>query len=125
MILRGERRDKQLLDDKIMRGYCKLKEEALDATVRRTRYGKAMDLSPERLQNKLIYFLILYITVSRACRFKNDGEYRLFLPPHYTFLIFISFFSHLLLFQPFSLSNLRSFVVLYSSSGVWCSLSVI
>jgi hypothetical protein len=38
-------RRKQLLDDlKETRGYRKLKEEALDCTVCRTRFGEAMDL---------------------------------------------------------------------------------
>ena len=42
---RGRRR-KQLLDDlKETRGYRKFKEEALDHTLRRTRFGRAMDLS--------------------------------------------------------------------------------
>ena len=42
---RGRRR-KQLLDDlNENRGYCKLKEEALDRTVWRTRLPKAVDLS--------------------------------------------------------------------------------
>ena len=37
----GVRRRKQLLDDlKEARGYCKLKEEALDGTVWRTRFGR-------------------------------------------------------------------------------------
>ena len=37
---RGKGR-KQLLDDlKEMRGYCKLKEEAVDRTVWRTRFGR-------------------------------------------------------------------------------------
>jgi hypothetical protein len=39
---RGGRRRKQLLDDlKEKRGYRKLKEEALDRTVWRTRFGRA------------------------------------------------------------------------------------
>ena len=38
---RQGRRRKQLLDDlKEKRGYCKLKEEALDRTVWRTRFGR-------------------------------------------------------------------------------------
>jgi hypothetical protein len=38
---RRGRRHKQLLDDlKERRGYCKLKEEALDLTVWRTRFGR-------------------------------------------------------------------------------------
>jgi hypothetical protein len=38
---RGGRRHKQLPDDlKEKRGYCKLKEEALDRTVWRTRFGR-------------------------------------------------------------------------------------
>jgi hypothetical protein len=38
--IRG-RRSKKLLDDlKEKRGYCKLKEEALDRTIRRTRFGR-------------------------------------------------------------------------------------
>ena len=38
---RGRRR-KQLLDDlKEKRGYCKTKEEALDGTLQRTRFGRS------------------------------------------------------------------------------------
>jgi hypothetical protein len=38
---RRGRRSKQLLDDlKATKGYCKLKEEALDRTVWRTRFGR-------------------------------------------------------------------------------------
>jgi len=40
------RRRKQLLDDlKEMRGYCKLKEGALDSTVWRTRFGRRFGLA--------------------------------------------------------------------------------
>ena len=46
MMERRGRRRKQLLDDlKETRGYRKLKEEALDYTLWRTRFGEAMDLS--------------------------------------------------------------------------------
>jgi hypothetical protein len=42
---RGERRRKQLLDDlKENRGCCKLKEEALDHTLWRTRCGRGYGL---------------------------------------------------------------------------------
>ena len=38
---RGGRRRKQLLDDlKVRRGYCQLKEEALDRTMWRIRFGR-------------------------------------------------------------------------------------
>ena len=37
---RVRRRKKLLADLKETRGYCKLKEEALDRTVRRTRFGR-------------------------------------------------------------------------------------
>ena len=41
MTARRGRRRKQILDDiKEMREYCKLKEEALDRTLCRTRFGK-------------------------------------------------------------------------------------
>jgi len=40
VILRGERIGKLLLDDKRTRGYCKLKEGALDVTVWRTGFGR-------------------------------------------------------------------------------------
>jgi hypothetical protein len=53
MTERRGRRRKQLLDDlKEKRGYTKLKEEALHRTLWRTRFGKAMDLAYNRLQNK-------------------------------------------------------------------------
>jgi len=42
---RGRRRRKLLDDVKDRRGYCHLKEEALDCTVWRDRFGKALDLS--------------------------------------------------------------------------------
>jgi hypothetical protein len=43
---RRERRHKQLLDDlKERKGYCKLKEEALDSTPWRTPLEDAVDLS--------------------------------------------------------------------------------
>ena len=49
---RGRRR-KQLLDDlKEKRGYCKLKEEALDRTVWRTGFGRVVVLSQGRLRNE-------------------------------------------------------------------------
>ena len=39
---RGGRRRKKLLDDlKEKRGYCKLKEEAIDRTLWRTRFGRS------------------------------------------------------------------------------------
>jgi hypothetical protein len=39
--IRGRRRRKQLLDDlEEMRIYCKLKDEAIDRNIRRTRFGK-------------------------------------------------------------------------------------
>jgi hypothetical protein len=38
-----------LVDLKDARKYCKLKEEALDRTLRRTRLEEAMDLSYDRL----------------------------------------------------------------------------
>ena len=49
---RGRRR-KQLLNDlKEKREYCKLKHEALDRTLWRTRLEEAMDLSQDRLQKE-------------------------------------------------------------------------
>jgi hypothetical protein len=48
---RRGRRCKKLLDDlKENRGYCKLKEQALDGTVWRTRFGR--DCGPFARQNK-------------------------------------------------------------------------
>jgi hypothetical protein len=41
---RGGRRGKQLLDDKRTRGYCKFKEEALDNTIWKTRFGRGYGL---------------------------------------------------------------------------------
>jgi hypothetical protein len=49
---RGIRR-KQLWDDlKGKRGYCKLKEEALDRTVWGTGFGRGCELSLERLRDE-------------------------------------------------------------------------
>jgi hypothetical protein len=49
---RRERRRKQLLDDlKRERGYWKLKEEALDLSLRKTRFGRGYGLSSDRLWN--------------------------------------------------------------------------
>ena len=43
----------ELLDDlKDRRGYCHLKDEALDRTVWRNRFGKGMDLSSDRILNE-------------------------------------------------------------------------
>jgi len=42
---RGRRRRKLLDDFKGRRGYCHLKEEALDRTMWRTRIGRGLDLS--------------------------------------------------------------------------------
>ena len=42
---RGRRRRKLLDDLKESRGYCNFKEEALDRTVWRAGFGKALDLS--------------------------------------------------------------------------------
>jgi hypothetical protein len=50
---RRERRRKKLLDDlKDRRGYAHLKEEALDRTMRRNHFGRALDLSSDRLLNE-------------------------------------------------------------------------
>ena len=47
---RQGRRRKRLLDDlKDRRGYCQLKEEALDRTMCRNRFGRGLDLSFHRL----------------------------------------------------------------------------
>jgi hypothetical protein len=47
------RRRKQLLNDfKETRGYCILKEEALECNLWRTRFGRATDLSYDTLQNE-------------------------------------------------------------------------
>jgi hypothetical protein len=92
--LRGGRRGKQLLDDKRTRGYCKLKEEALDVTAWRTRFGGGYGLVVRETTEEINIFrnLPLYIIISRPCRLKNDGENNLFLPPRYTLLIFTPFF---------------------------------
>jgi len=50
VILKGRRRVKQLLDDKRMRGYCKLKEEALDVTVWRTGFGRGYGIVRENTE---------------------------------------------------------------------------
>ena len=46
---RGRRRKKLLDDLKDSRGYCELKEEALDRTAWRNQFGRALDLSFDRL----------------------------------------------------------------------------
>ena len=53
MARRRGRRRKKLLDDlKHRRGYSHLKEEALDRTVWRNRFGGALDLSSDRILNE-------------------------------------------------------------------------
>jgi hypothetical protein len=55
---RRSRRRKNLLDDvKERRGYCRLKEEALDRTVWRNRFEEASDLSFDRL---LMMMMMMY-----------------------------------------------------------------
>jgi hypothetical protein len=49
---RGRRRRKLWNGLKERRGYCHLKEEALDDTMRRARFGRGMDLSQDRLLNE-------------------------------------------------------------------------
>ena len=49
---RGRRRKKLLDDLKHRRGYSHLKEEALDRTVWRNRFGGALDLSSDRILNE-------------------------------------------------------------------------
>ena len=46
---RGRRRKKLVDDLKDRRGYCQLKEEALDRTMWRTVFGRGLDLSFDRL----------------------------------------------------------------------------
>ena len=59
MTRRQGRRRKNLLDDlKDMRGYCELKEEALDRTVWRTVLQEDLDLSFGRL----LRIMMMYIT---------------------------------------------------------------
>ena len=55
MTRRRGRRRKKLLDDlKDTRGYSHLKEEALDRTMWRNRFGRGfLDLSSDRLLNKI------------------------------------------------------------------------
>ena len=61
VIRRQGRRCKKLLDDlKDRRGYCELKEEALDRTVWRNRFARALDLSFDRL---LMMMIILPIAL--------------------------------------------------------------
>ena len=48
---RGRRRKKLLDDLKDSRGYSLLKEEALDHTMWRNRFGRGFDLSSDRLLN--------------------------------------------------------------------------
>ena len=51
---RRERRRKLLLDGlKETTGYCKINKKALDSTLWRTRFGKTMDLTQDRLQGAL------------------------------------------------------------------------
>ena len=53
MARRRGRRRKKLLDDlKERRGYSHLKEEALDRTIWRHRFGGGLDLSSDRILNE-------------------------------------------------------------------------
>jgi len=49
---RGGRRKQLLGDLKEARGYWKLEEKALDLTLRRTRFGRAMDQSKDKLRDE-------------------------------------------------------------------------
>ena len=49
---RGRRRKKLPVDLKDRRGYSHLKEEGLDRTVWRHRFGEALDLSSDRILNE-------------------------------------------------------------------------
>ena len=62
---RGRRRKKLLDDLKDRRGYCQLKEEALDRTVWRNRFGRGLDLSFDRL---------LMMMTQGICYTKNPGD---------------------------------------------------
>ena len=59
MTRRQGRRRKELLNDlKDRRGYCQLKEEALDRTMWRNGFGRGLDLSFDRLVMKIIIIKI-------------------------------------------------------------------
>jgi hypothetical protein len=55
---RGRRRRKLLDDLKERRGYSHLKEEALDRTIWRNRFGGGLDMSSDRLLRLLDYIYI-------------------------------------------------------------------
>jgi hypothetical protein len=62
---RGRRRRKLLDELKDKRGYCRLKEEALDRTMWRTRFGRALDLSSDRILNDEMKVNVRYTGLTR------------------------------------------------------------
>ena len=63
MTRRHERRRKKLLDDhKGRRGYCELKEEALDRTMWRNLLEEALDLSFDRVLMMMMILIELDVT---------------------------------------------------------------
>jgi hypothetical protein len=91
---RGRRR-KQLLDDlKEKRRYCKLKEEALDRTQWRTRFGTGYGpvvrqttvimLQPETKQILLfVYYLLRTLEEKELCYYRNKIINHAFLRKHF------------------------------------------
>ena len=60
MTRRRVRRRKKLLDDlKDRRGYCQLKEEALDHSMWRNRFGRCFDLSFDRLRMMMMMMIMM------------------------------------------------------------------
>ena len=62
---RQGRRRKKLLDDlKDRRGYCELKEKALDRTMWRNRFARGLDLSFDRLLMMMMRYIYIYIVIN-------------------------------------------------------------
>ena len=70
---RGRRRRKLLDDLKDRRGYCHLKEEALDRTMWRDLLEEALDLSSDRILNEVKRTLAFQISFY-ACSCKSTSR---------------------------------------------------
>ena len=72
---RGRRRKKLLDDLKDRRGYCQLKEEGLDRTMWRNRFGRDLDLSFVRLVMMMMMMMMFVL-----CTTTMTGHLELILP---------------------------------------------
>ena len=75
---RGRRRGKLLDDLKERRGYCHLKEEALDRSMWRARFGRGFGpvVRQTSIRNKQWIVLMIYEAVKREILKKNSSETR-------------------------------------------------